>query len=483
MAEQMIYQVEDRPPLVKNLIFAMQQILAIIAATILVPVLVNSATGTDYLSQSTALIGAGAGTIVYLLLTKMKSPVFLGSSFAFIPALIGAVAFGYLGIILGAVMAGLVYVLFSVMIRLWGTGWVDKSLPPIIIGPTVALIGFSLAGSAISNMVFFGGEQNMWTVFIGVMTFLCVAFASTRGSKTFRLYPFIIGIINGYILACIINGFGIAFDVESMQVMDFSPLEKISDFDNWSPDIVFLGAIDEGTELMHTAGSVASLFTLFVPIAFVVFAEHIADHKNLGSIIGRDLIKDPGLDKTLLGDGIGSMVGAAFGGCPNTTYGESIGCVALSKNASTWTILFAAIICIIIAFIYPFVAVLETLPSSVVGGISIALYGYISVSGLRMFKDVDLNEAKNLYVVAAIFIVGLGLALGTAAGGLQFDDILISEIACALIVGILTNLIINRMGPYVIERFFEKFWPGSTDFGHHFRNKTRDDQEGYDGKI
>ena len=465
MPEQMIYQVEDRPPLAKNIVFAMQQILAIIAATILVPVLVNSSSGTGYLSQSTALIGAGAGTLVYLLLTKMKSPVFLGSSFAFIPALIGAVAFGYLGIIVGAIMAGLVYVVFSIMIKLWGTGWVDKYLPPIIIGPTVALIGFSLAGSAISNMVYFGGDQNMWTITIGVATFLCVAFASTRGSKSLRLYPFIIGIIFGYLITCIVTGFGNVLDVPSMKIMDFSPLDKISDFDNWKPDIVFLEAIDEGTELMRTAGSVASLFTLFVPIAFVVFAEHIADHKNLGSIIGRDLIKDPGLDRTLLGDGIGSMVGAAFGGCPNTTYGESIGCVALSRNASTWTILFAAVICIIIAFIYPFVAILETIPSCVVGGISVALYGYISVSGLRMFKDVDLNDAKNLYVVAAIFIVGLGLALGTAAGGLQFDDILISEIACALIVGIITNLLINRAGPYVIEKAFERAKPGSTDFG------------------
>ena len=465
MPEQMIYQVEDRPPLAKNIVFAMQQILAIIAATILVPVLVNSSSGTGYLSQSTALIGAGAGTLVYLLLTKMKSPVFLGSSFAFIPALIGAVAFGYLGIIVGAIMAGLVYVVFSIMIKLWGTGWVDKYLPPIIIGPTVALIGFSLAGSAISNMVYFGGDQNMWTITIGVATFLCVAFASTRGSKSLRLYPFIIGIIFGYLITCIVTGFGNVLDVPSMKIMDFSPLDKISDFDNWKPDIVFLGAIDEGTGLMRTGGSIASLFTLFVPIAFVVFAEHIADHKNLGSIIGRDLIKDPGLDRTLLGDGIGSMVGAAFGGCPNTTYGESIGCVALSRNASTWTILFAAVICIIIAFIYPFVAILETIPSCVVGGISVALYGYISVSGLRMFKDVDLNDAKNLYVVAAIFIVGLGLALGTAAGGLQFDDILISEIACALIVGIITNLLINRAGPYVIEKVFERAKPGSTDFG------------------
>ena len=253
-------------------------------------------------------------------------------------------------------------------------------------------------------------------------------------------------------------------DVPSMQIMDFSPMEKVSDLGNWLPDLTFLGAIDEGTALVKTAGDVASIAILFVPVAFVVFAEHIADHKNLGSIIGRDLIKDPGLDKTLMGDGVGSMVGAFFGGCPNTTYGESIGCVALSRNSSTWTILFAAVICILIAFLYPFVAILETLPSCVVGGISIALYGYISVSGLRMFKDVDLNDAKNLYVVASIFIVGLGLALGTAAGGLEFGDVLVSEIACALIVGIITNLLIGKVSPYIVERLMEKARPGSTDY-------------------
>ena len=223
-----------------------------------------------------------------------------------------------------------------------------------------------------------------------------------------------------------------------------------------------MGAFDQGTSLIDGAEDYANIAILFMPIAFIVFAEHIADHKNLGSIIGRDLIKDPGLDNTLLGDGVGSMVGAFFGGCPNTTYGESIGCVALSRNASTWTILFAALICIFIAFLYPFVAFLETIPSCVVGGISIALYGYISVSGLRMFKDVDLNDSKNLFVVASIFIVGLGIEL--SAGGLVFGRVTVTSIACALFVGIVTNLLIGKITPYIIENIFEKIHPGSTDF-------------------
>ena len=462
--KNLVYDVEDRPPVGKNIVFALQQFLAIIAATILVPAIVNGNTGTTYLSQSAALIGAGAGTLVYLAFTRMKSPVFLGSSFAFIPALCGAVVFGYFGIIVGAVLAGLVYVLLSIMIKLWGTDWVDKFLPPIIIGPTVALIGFTLAGSALGSLVGNGdGVANRWTIVIGVATFLCVVFASTRGSKRLRLYPFIIGIIFGYLLSCVVTGFGNVLDIAEMSIIDFSPFDKISNFDNWLPDLTFLGAIDEGASLIEGAEDWANIAILFMPIAFIVFAEHIADHKNLGSIIVRDLIKDPGLDNTLLGDGVGSMVGAFFGGCPNTTYGESIGCVALSRNASTWTILYAAVICILVAFLYPFVAFLETIPSCVVGGISIALYGYISVSGLRMFKDVDLNDSKNLFVVASIFIVGLGIEL--AAGGITFGRVTVTSIASALLVGIATNLLIGKVTPFIIEKWFEKLHPGSTNYG------------------
>ncbi len=435
---KLVYDVRDKPPLKKNIIFAIQQFLAIIAATILVPVLVNSATGTEYLNQASALVGAGAGTIVYLLFTRFKSPVFLGSSFAFIPALIGAVSFGYFGIIMGAVMAGLVYVLLAAIIWKCGTDWVDKYMPPIIIGPTVALIGFSLASSAIGNM---GGPTSYVTIIVGVATFLVVALASNRGPKSIRLYPFIIGILFGYIFAALLTVIGNTCNISELVIMDYSAFDDIGNFDKWIPNLTFLGAFDEGTSLMSSAASWLTVAVLFVPIAFVVFAEHLADHKNLSSIIDHDLIKDPGLQNTLMGDGVGSMVGAFFGGCPNTTYGESIGCVALSRNASVYTIFLTAIICIVVAFIYPFVAFLTTIPSCVVGGISIALYGYISVSGLRMFKEMDLNNSRNLYVVAAIFITGIG------GLSLQFDfdgqAIAVGSIACALIVGIITNLLLS----------------------------------------
>ena len=180
-----------------------------------------------------------------------------------------------------------------------------------------------------------------------------------------------------------------------------------------------------------------------MPVAFVVFAEHLADHKNISSIIGSDLTKNPGLHRTLLGDGIGSMVGAFFGGCPNTTYGESIGCVAISGNASVVTILCAAIMAVGIAFIAPFVAFLSSIPSCVMGGVCIALYGFIAVSGLKMIQKSDLGENSNLFVVSVILIAGVG---GMALGIPFVNDsrIKLTSVACALILGVVTNLILNR---------------------------------------
>lgn len=437
MNNNLIYDVNEKPPMGKNLLFALQQLLSIIAATMLVPVVVDK-TGI-YLSQSSALIGAGVGTIVYLLITRFKSPVFLGSSFAFVTPLTTAVAFGYFGIVLGAIFAGLVYVIIALIVKFAGTEWINKIMPPIIIGPVVALIGFDLAGSAVNNVVSNGvkGGYNLVSILIGIITFLSVVLISAKGSKKIKMYPFVLGILLGYILAVILTLIGNWTSCTYLQIIDFTPLKKIGDFKNWIPNITIIGAIKEGTAKFDSFADVLTIFIAFVPIALVSFAEHIADHKNISSIINKDLLKDPGLDKTLLGDGIGSMAGAFMGGCPNTTYGESIGCVALSKNASTRTILTAAIMSIVIAFIYPVIAFFETIPSCVIGGVSIALYGFISVSGLRMIKDIDLNETKNLFVVASIFICGIG------GLKLNFGSVVISNIACALVIGIVTNLCLS----------------------------------------
>jgi len=436
MKNNMIYDVKDKVPFWKNLLFALQQFLAIIAATILVPKLVDGS--GVYLSQSAALIGAGIGTIVYLLFTQFKSPVFLGSSFAYITPLITAVSFGYLGIVLGALFAGLVYVIIAIIIKFVGSNWINKLMPPIIIGPVVALIGFDLAPSAISNLMnTSAGSYNLVAILVGIITFFVVILVSVKGGKTLKIFPFIVGILCGYILATILTLIGMWTSCEVLQIVDFSPFEKIADFSNWLPNLTFVGMFREGAENITSFGDILTLFVAFAPIALVSFAEHIADHKNLSSIINKDLLQDPGLHRTLLGDGVGSIAGAFFGGCPNTTYGESIGCVALSKNASTRTIFTASIMCVVIAFFYPMIAFVESIPDCVIGGICIALYGFISVSGLRMFKEVDLNDSKNLFVVASVFICGIGGLI------LEFGSVKISNIACALIVGIIANLILN----------------------------------------
>ncbi|MCR4672494.1 MAG: uracil-xanthine permease [Lachnospiraceae bacterium] len=441
----MIYQVEDRPAFGKNLVFAIQQLLAIIAATLLVPTLVNlsSASADVQMSQPAALFGAGVGTLLYLLITRRKSPIFLGSSFAFISPLIGATAFGYLGIILGAIFAGAVYTLISVIVHFAGTGWVDKLMPTVIIGPTVALIGLSLCSSAVNNLNnTAGGSYNLIHILCGLIAFLVTTFASVKGNKTAKAIPFIIGILAGYVVAAIFTAIGNAAGIDYLKVVDFTPLvENFSPFTVSSlfavPDFTIVKAAEQGSSLLSGAAGVANIALLFIPVSFVVFAEHIADHKNLSSIIGRDLIKDPGLDKTVLGDGLGSIAGAIFGGCPNTSYGESIGCIAITRNASTHTITLTAILCLIVAFLKPVVAFINTIPTCIVGGICVALYGFIAVSGLRMIQQVDLNNNKNLFVVSVILVLGIGGLV------LNFGPVQITSIATALIMGIILNLILK----------------------------------------
>ena len=434
----LIYDVYDRVPFRKNILFSIQQVLSIIVATMLLPIIVDPA--GIYLSQSAALIGAGIGTIIYLIITKFKSPVCLGSSFGFTAALMTALSFGYFGIFIGALMAGLVYVVLAIVIKFVGVNWINKVMPPIVIGPVVALIGFNLAGNAISNVMNTSSaveNYSLLSILIGLLTFFVTILVSVKGGKRLKFYPFLIGLGFGYVICLVLSAFGLAFDVDVLKLVDFSVFNSITDMNNWLPNLTCVGIFTEGVSKISSFGNIVTIFTAFVPIAFVSFAEHIADHKNLSSIIGKDLLKDPGLVRTLLGDGFGSIFGAFLGGCPNTTYGESIGCVALSKNASTRTILMASILSIVIAFFYPIVVIVKSIPTCVVGGISIALFGFISVSGLRMIKDVDLNDNRNMFVIASILIAGIGGMF------LKFGSVEISNIACALIVGIISNLLLR----------------------------------------
>ena len=434
---KLVYDINDKPPIRKNLVYAFQQVLAIMAATLLVPMLVNLNSGSSYMSQPAALFGAGVGTLFYLIVTRGKSPVFLGSSFAFISPLVGAVSCGYLGIFLGAVFAGLVYTLIALIVHKTGSGWVNKLLPPVVIGPTVALIGLSLCGSAVNNLNnTASGSYSLVHIALGFFAFLMTVWASVKGTKGMKMVPFIIGILSAYALGLVLTLIGNATGCAALQIINLSAFDGIGLIH--VPEFTFVGMFKEGASKINGIGDVFNLFMLFAPVAFVTLAEHIADHKNLSSIINRDLITDPGLDRTLIGDGIGSVVGSFFGGCPNTTYGESVGCVAITGNASVSTIFITAIYCIILSFFDPFVAFVNSIPTCIVGGVCIALYGFIAVSGLKMVQNVDLGDNRNLFVVAAILVCGIG--------GLQLNigPITISAIATALIAGIVVNVLFNR---------------------------------------
>ena len=433
----LIYGINDKPKFGQMLVFAFQQVLAILAATILVPVIVGNG-----MSQAAALFGAGVGTLVYQLFTKFRSPVFLGSSFAFLGSMAAAfagaasISAGFAGLILGATLAGLVYVVIAAVVKFAGVQWINKLMPPVVIGPTVALIGLSLAGNAVSDLQL--GKVATCSPYVAIICGLITLFAifafSVFGKKMAKLIPFILGILVGYAVASIFTIIGIVTENGALQVINFAAFKEMTIFA--IPDFTFVEAF-KGVKDIDGA-YIATIAVAYIPVAFVVFAEHIADHKNLSSIIGEDLLENPGLHRTLLGDGIGSMCGAFFGGCPNTTYGESVGCVAITRNASVITITTTAFLCMAISFFGPFVTFLSSIPNCVMGGVCISLYGFIAVSGLKMVQKVDLNLNKNIFVVASILIPGIG---GLT---LSFGKVTLTAIACALILGICTNLMLNK---------------------------------------
>ena len=442
---KLIYKVEDKPQFHQLVIFAFQQLLAIMAATIAVPLIIKNGMNT-----AAALFGAGVGTLVYVAFTRKKSPVFLGSSFAFIGSMSAAfagattVAAGYVGLIIGAAFAGLVYVVIALFIERIGVDWVNRIMPPVVIGPTVAIIGLSLAANAVGDLQTSSltGARTQFAVLVGIIALLGVMIASTYGKSHAKMIPFIIGILAGYIVAAILTFIGVQTGYEPMQILNYQPIVDLFangiSFSTFFkiPDFTFITALEGIKDI--DLGYIGTIAVAYIPVSFVVFAEHIADHKNISSIIERDLLKDPGLDKTLLGDGVGSIVGAFFGGCPNTTYGESVACVAITKNASVLTIIGAAIECILISFFTPFVTFISTIPACVMGGVCMALYGFIAVSGLKMVQKIDLDHNKNLFVISSILISGIG------GLSLSFGKITITSVACALILGIIVNKLLSK---------------------------------------
>lgn len=442
---KLIYKVEDKPQFHQLVIFAFQQLLAIMAATIAVPLIIKNGMNT-----AAALFGAGVGTLVYVAFTRKKSPVFLGSSFAFIGSMSAAfagassMAVGYVGLIIGAAFAGLVYVVIALFIERIGVDWVNRIMPPVVIGPTVAIIGLSLAANAVGDLQTSSltGERTQFAVLVGIIALLGVMIASTYGKSHAKMIPFIIGILAGYIVAAILTFIGVQTGYEPMQILNYQPIVDLFangiSFSTFFkiPDFTFITALEGIKDI--DLGYIGTIAVAYIPVSFVVFAEHIADHKNISSIIEKDLLTDPGLDRTLLGDGVGSIVGAFFGGCPNTTYGESVACVAITKNASVLTIIGAAIECILISFFTPFVTFISTIPACVMGGVCMALYGFIAVSGLKMVQKIDLDHNKNLFVISSILISGIG------GLSLSFGKITITSVACALILGIIVNKLLSK---------------------------------------
>ena len=446
----------------KNLtLYSAQLLLAVIAATLVVPITVGHG-----MSATAALFGAGVGTLVYVICTKGRSPVFLGSAHAFVGAMASAFAggvsmsLGYLGLIIGAIAEGVIHVILAVIVKFCGTKWIGRVMPAVVIGPTVALIGLELASHATHNLLsgdLFGETgASLCSPFIALLCGLValgvsIAFTVHGKRRGARMFPFIFGIGAAYLLALILSLVGTFAEIDALRVIDFSHFTNLLTDGKVTlgtffkaPDFTFLTAF-RGEYTYGTHGTMAkyivSILLAYVPIGFVVFAEHIADHAHISLIVGRDLLTDPGLSRTLVGDGLGSIFGAFFGGCPNTSYSEAVGCMAITGSTSILSIICASLGCILLSFFSPFVALVNSIPNCITGGICIALYGFVAVAGLSMMEGKDLEEHRNLFPISVILITGVG---GLA---LTFGEITIPSMACALVLGILTNLLVNIKKP------------------------------------
>lgn len=417
--KKMLYDIDECPPVGKWIILALQHVFAMFGATILVPILVNSAAGETVLTIPVALVTSGIGTLIYLLCTKGKSPVYLGSSFAFIAPIAAAYLKGGIsGAMTGIMVVGLIYVLVALIIKFAGKTWLDKLLPPVVIGPMIMIIGLGLAPSAIGQIGLTAGTAFDWkVVLVALVSFLVTAIVMTKAKGFLKVIPFLVGIISGYILAVILG------------MVDFSAVASASFFD--MPDFV-LPFIDYKI-------SFGALLTI-APIALVTICEHIGDHKSLSNIMGKDLINDPGLDRTLMGDGIATFVAGMLGGPANTTYGENTSVVGMTKVASVKVIGLAAIIAILIGFLGKFTALVSTIPNAVLGGVSLLLYGFIAVNGLKVLisNRVNFEDSKNVIVASSMLVLGLGGAvIAINSGDLS---VTISGMSLASIVGIILNL-------------------------------------------
>ena len=419
---KILLDVNDKPPLLKWLLLSLQHVFAMFGATILVPILVNKAAGSEVLSIPVALISSGIGTLIYIVCTKGKSPVYLGSSFVFITPMIVAFAkSGKESVFTGIMAVGLVYVLVALIIKAIGKKWINKLLPPIVVGPMIMIIGLSLAPTAIEE-IGLNLEKISWkNIVVALISFLTTGILAVRGKGFLKVIPFLLGMVAGYISSIILGM------VNLKEVFETS----------------FIAVPDFYIPFVHYKLNFSALLTI-APIALVTISEHIGDHKVLSEIIGKDLIINPGLDNTLLGDGIATFTAGLIGGPANTTYGENTSVVGMTKVASVWVIGLAAIIAIIFGFLGQLTAIISSIPSPVLGGVSILLYGFISVNGLKILiqNKVDFENTKNVIVASSMLVLGLG---GAAISIITKNiSVSISGMSLAALVGILLNLFIKE---------------------------------------
>lgn len=417
----LLYGISDKPKTIKEwILYSLQMVLAVFVAT----VLIANICGTPV---SACLLGACIGTLTYQFITKFKSPMFISSSGATVSAVVGALALSevaghqnYLMVMIGGLVILIVYAVFALIVHLKGIESINKIFPPTIVGSVTMVIGLNLA----TFLVGYTHDSSTWEVIIAILTMIVIAVSSHYFKGFLKTIPFLIGLVFGYILSLLVTWFGWA------NLVSFEAFKNMS----WYPDLVFL----KWTAADFSWTYVLRTIVLFVPVAICALLEHYSDHKTLSNIIGTDLTVEPGLDKTLLGDGVASAIGTITCGLPNTSYGEGIATVGFSKVASVWVVTAAAIFMGLLSFIAPVSAFIQTIPSCVFGGCAMILYGFIAASGLKTLirNKVDLEDNKNLIVVSVILTAGVSgifLFSGSFAG-----------VSLAMVLGVILNLILRN---------------------------------------
>ena len=472
----LIYDVEENPKKKSEwVLFAIQHILAMLVACITVPSLTGLPIGST-------LVSAGIGTIIYILITKKKSPVFLSSSFAYLNAMFSGLAVGvsksvidsfdkdfvafgqsghanYAAVMLGMAFVGLVYVIIALIIKKTGTRWLNKLLPPVVVGPVIMVIGLSLAGAsavpsvmggtyAITKLGCSAWYDTLLSTGVALVACFVTAFVAVKGNKTFRLIPFVIGMVSAYLLALVLSLIGLLAKVDSLQIINLNMFTEVkwNTIGAWlnvsSSDWMFTLAFN--SDAAFNIAIVGQVAILFIPVALVTICEHIGDHKNLGNIIGRDLLEEePGMTRTLIGDGLATAVSGSLCGAANTTYGENVAVVGVTRIASVNVILLAAVMAIGFGFFAPLTLVLSSVPSCITGGVSLILYGFIASSGVKMLikEKVDFNKTKNIIVASVILVSGIGGL--TFVFGSGNSAITVTSTAVSMLLGIFFNLILK----------------------------------------